>query len=162
MWSAGLQQVKFVQNLNLRGIELLKSRTGRLCTDEYMRVLYEEAAQNAKPKPWRQNDVLLPLSTPMLAWGRFIDLLHAYNFIAIPILVSFDIDASSHGGLRAGPNRSSGWKRARRFTRARRHETNRAEGRRQSILCPQVTPTYALGAVSIVNLLLLHPHSGHL
>ena len=42
VWSAGLQQVKFVQNLNLRGIELLKSRTGRLCTDEYMRVLYEE------------------------------------------------------------------------------------------------------------------------
>ena len=35
VWSAGLQQVKFVQSLNLRGIELLKGRTGRLSTDEY-------------------------------------------------------------------------------------------------------------------------------
>ena len=62
VWSAGLQQVKFVQNLNLRGIELLKSRTGRLCTDEYMRVLYEEEVRvrvrvrvspnpNPNPKP---------------------------------------------------------------------------------------------------------------
>lgn len=42
VWSAGLQQVKFVQKLNLRGMELLKGRTGRLSTDAYMRVLYEE------------------------------------------------------------------------------------------------------------------------
>ena len=51
VWSAGLQQVKFVQNLNLRGIELLKSRTGRLCTDEYMRVLYEEEDADEQPEP---------------------------------------------------------------------------------------------------------------
>jgi NADH dehydrogenase/NADH:ubiquinone reductase (non-electrogenic) len=56
VWSAGLQQVKFVQNLNLRGLELLKGRTGRLCTDEYMRVLYEEEDDEDQPEPPEESD----------------------------------------------------------------------------------------------------------
>jgi len=56
VWSAGLQQVKFVQNLNLRGLELLKGRTGRLSTDEYMRVLYEEEDDEDQPEPPQDSD----------------------------------------------------------------------------------------------------------
>ena len=40
-----------MQNLNLRGLELLKGRTGRLSTDEYMRVLYEEEDDEDQPEP---------------------------------------------------------------------------------------------------------------
>ena len=46
VWSAGLQQVKFVQNLTTPGIEIRKDRTGRLLVDDHMRVLVDEDEQD--------------------------------------------------------------------------------------------------------------------
>ena len=49
VWSAGLQQVKFVQNMYSPSVEIQKDRTGRILVDDHMRVLVTEASDDEAP-----------------------------------------------------------------------------------------------------------------
>lgn len=49
VWSAGLQQVNFVQNLYSPSLEIRKDTTGRLLVDEHMRVLVTEETDDEAP-----------------------------------------------------------------------------------------------------------------